>query len=446
MSSELTSRIELRSETQQYHEAQLFCSSLSISATRSLNDISTLPPSAENEAPSGKPEDKRLAIAFQQAMQILSMPEWSGFVNDSVRTVTNEPLTFGKAVKDGIYRHIREEIEVLCDLGKGFIKWLGEIASCIRDVKIKAFDPDEVLASKACEPFHDTATLIIKLEDMIAELEALGLMGILEILLQCLDYVTEILSEVLITVLTALGERAAPIKAWLEETAQSALRIGELIGILLGNILIELGTSGVGRAIKSTRMLNKLADIDVIPLTDSRNNGLRNIVQPQGILQNLSGTKRRELEELIEIFQKILNKNGKKFSRNLTIAKLRILKKHLSPELFKKFIANRKAFERYVIASAKRETGKVGPYKFIEVEGRQISRQALGFYYTDHLLGDSLPDDFEILSGKYAVLPYIFEANHIVEKRIFYARNNKEKFWGKEFAKLGWNTEEGLKK
>jgi hypothetical protein len=442
MSTELTNRSNLYAVSLQYQEAQLLCASLSVSSTRAFSDsdAAKLHPDSNIQFPIPDPEEKKLSQAFEQAMQIITMPEWGEFVTHSISTVNDEPLQFGKALMEGTYKYIEGEIKALIDLGKSFIDWLGEVASCIQGIKQDIFDLDKVLASDACEPFHDTAFLILKLQDMISELITIGLAGLLEIVVQCLSYVTEIFSEVLFNIMTELGEQATNIKAWLETTAKSAQLLGELIGTLFGTILIELGTSGVGKAIKSTKILNNLPDVDVTPLARSSSNQ-RDLIHSRIMVRNIKNKKQRELDELAKVFQKILNKNGKKFSRNLTIAKLRVLRKHLGPEHFKKFISNHKALERYISASIKRYTGKVEAYKVLKEEGREFNRRTLAYLYSNHMIGDALPDEFEILTGKYEVLPNIFEANHIIEKRIY--KNYKAK-WEKEFDLLGWKSEEDM--
>ncbi len=423
-------REALRSREQSYEDAQLVCRALTSNESLAL------------ATPQVRPEPT-YAEAFERAMQALTGPDWQGFAQQSVDTVKNSPAQFGQAALSGVWEYVKGEFEGVVELGRSVAGWTSDFAKCTYDIGPGGLvDPDVVLRSEKCRPFHDTAASIQSISDIIGELTALGVAGVLELVREMLSLAIEVFDAVLREGLQLLGDQAEAIKEWLLSTSRNVVALGEIVGTLIGAILIEVGTAGVGRAVKAANLVRRLPGgpgalrSPITPVATDDTILIATMTFPS--VRAISSTTRKRLDDLADVFQHILNKHGKRFSKNLTVAKLRILKKYIPEKEFRRFKRMRKAMAEAIAEEFRELQGTVKAYKDSVDEVREYTRRVLAFHYSDAVVGEDTLDYWNILARKDAVLPNVFEANHIIEARMFERLGRTQ--WRREFDLLGWRS------
>ena len=433
MTTSTVSRAPLRTQEGAYDEARLVCGGLTSGASFALASPKTPPEPTYSEA-------------FSRAMQALTSPDWQGFAQQSVETVRVSPARFGEAALTGIYEYIKGELQGYADLGKSIVGWSGDVFDCIADIGPGGvIDPDEVLGSEACRPFHSAASAVQSIGEVVQELTALGFAGVLDLIRELLSLAVEVFDSVLREGLQLLGDQAEEIKLWLASTSREAAALGEILGTLVGAILIEVGTAGVGRAVKAARLVRRLPvapGISGLQETATVEDTVRLRTPTVPTFGAISPSTRRRLDALADVFQTVLNKHGKRFSKNLTVAKLRILKKYVPAKEFKRFKRMRRAMAAAIAEEFRDLQGTIKTYGQSVEEVREYTRRVLAFHYSDAVVGEDDLDLWNIVGRKDALLPEIFESNHIFERRLF-ERLGRSQF-NREFDILGWTSPENM--
>ncbi|HEX2206302.1 MAG TPA: hypothetical protein VHG93_01360 [Longimicrobium sp.] len=421
---ETTSRNALRTADASFQTAATVCRELNYSIAYSQAD----PP---------LPPEQDLAARFSYALGAITTQGWGDFASDCAETVGDEPVDFSLYLIAGICEYIIGELKGVIDLGISLVGFAGEYYECAADIgrPLTIFDLDLILASDRCVPFHDSAMSIMSIREFLAEVNELSPEAVQELAREVLPVVMDVFVTVLEEGLELLGDQREAITAWMHETARDAAALGRMVGTIVGTILLELGTAGVARALKTARWVNRLPGTgltqvapDAMAAQPEARLGVRRILAAAGPVH--------QLDELADVFFKILRRNHKRFSRNLSMAKLRVLRKHVPAASLARFGKWRQRLSMGLAAGFHKHKGVVKPYSQSVVEVQNFNRRVLTFHYADAAL-DAEIDYFGLLARKDAILPNIFEANHIFEERLFHAR---KRAWSAELRKLGWNS------
>ncbi len=440
MTMPATTREPLRRQAQADRNLQLLCAGLTASSTLvlatqpaggdTLRSADEPPPLV----PAAAPPQRTLGESFDHALKALTTQDWQGFVTQCASTVWNAPVAFGEAILVGIYDYIKNEVKSAADTLSSIAKWAGNAWSCVWDIGLSGvLDPDQILRSTACAPFHSIAKGLQALKRVAAEMVALGVAGVIEMVGEFMQSAIELLNVLLSNLLQWLGDRAAAIRQWLTETARDVKALGGMAGSLIAAILIEIATSGLGRALKTSKLVSRLPD--ALP-------GAAPAAVTDGgwiVARSSMDDMLKMLGELADVMQKILNQQGANFTRNLNARRLRIIRKNMNKEDLKKlntFMQERKKLARAVAKKLKEMRGGVRPYNLSTAEARELNRRVLAFHYAEALKEGDFNDYYELLGRRDAILPQIFESNHIIEARMF--RSGK---WRNEFDLLGWDDE-----
>lgn len=394
------------------------------------------------------PPEPDLAAKFVYALDAITSQDWQGFAEQCVTTVSNEPAEFGKAILVGIYEFLKSEVEGYVELGSSIIRWTGNTYDCISDVGTGIVDPDLVLQSEVCKPFHGAAQTVMAVRDTIQDLAALGFSGLLELVREMLGMAFELFDDVLAQGLQLLGDLWDEIRNWLQSTAQNVQELGQLVGTLLGSILLEVATAGVGRAIKAAKFVGRLPGASSLGATSLGEATFSMRVTPVENVFNLdalasfgplsgSSRMRKNLDALGDVIQTVLNKNHRRFSRNMTSTKLKLIQKHVPAENFKRFKRWRREAAKALADEFDDLQGRVKTYRASIAEVQDYNRRVLTFHYAEAVVENDTADYFNLLARRDAIMPDVFESNHIIEERLFHRRSAQ---WRSEFDRLGWNS------
>ncbi len=391
------------------------------------------PPAAVPAAP---PPQRTLGELFDEALKAITAQDWQGFITQCGSTVWNAPLDFGQAILVGIYDYVKKQLETITHTASSIVRWAGDAWDCISDIGASGLvDPDTILRSTVCQPFHTIAKGMKAVADVAEQIKALGVSGVLEMVGQFMSGALDLLNDLLHNLLQWLGDRAATIRQWLTDTARDVKALGGLAGSLIASILVEIATSGLGRAAKAVMFVSGLPIPDPdpgVPATTAEGIG----ESTQAVAMSARGASMEILDELAEVIQKILSAKGPRFTRNMSLKKLRILEKYVPEHKLQKFMSERDKLARAIAHKLEKLRGQVRPYHLSVDEARDFNRRVLAFHYSEALAEGDFNDYFHLLGRRDAILPQVFESNHIVEARMF--RSNR---WRNEFAQLGWDAE-----
>lgn len=437
-----TTRQPLHRQIQADRNLQQLCAGLTAStslvfATLPANGdtlrTADTPPAAVPAAP---PPQRTLGDLFDEALKAITAQDWQGFITQCGSTVWNAPLDFGQAILVGIYDYVKKQLETITHTASSIVRWAGDAWDCISDIGASGLvDPDTILRSTVCQPFHTIAKGMKAVADVAEQIKALGVSGVLEMVGQFMSGALDLLNDLLHNLLQWLGDRAATIRQWLTDTARDVKALGGLAGSLIASILVEIATSGLGRAAKAVMFVSGLPIPDPdpgVPATTAEGIG----ESTQAVAMSARGASMEILDELAEVIQKILSAKGPRFTRNMSLKKLRILEKYVPEHKLQKFMSERDKLARAIAHKLEKLRGQVRPYHLSVDEARDFNRRVLAFHYSEALAEGDFNDYFHLLGRRDAILPQVFESNHIVEARMF--RSNR---WRNEFAQLGWDAE-----
>ncbi len=437
-----TTRQPLHRQIQADRNLQQLCAGLTAStslvfATLPANGdtlrTADTPPAAVPAAP---PPQRTLGELFDEALKAITAQDWQGFITQCGSTVWNAPLDFGQAILVGIYDYVKKQLETITHTASSIVRWAGDAWDCISDIGASGLvDPDTILRSTVCQPFHTIAKGMKAVADVAEQIKALGVSGVLEMVGQFMSGALDLLNDLLHNLLQWLGDRAATIRQWLTDTARDVKALGGLAGSLIASILVEIATSGLGRAAKAVMFVSGLPIPDPdpgVPATTAEGIG----ESTQAVAMSARGASMEILDELAEVIQKILSAKGPRFTRNMSLKKLRILEKYVPEHKLQKFMSERDKLARAIAHKLEKLRGQVRPYHLSVDEARDFNRRVLAFHYSEALAEGDFNDYFHLLGRRDAILPQVFESNHIVEARMF--RSGR---WRNEFAQLGWDAE-----
>lgn len=434
MTISATTRQPLHRQMQADRNLQQLCAGLTAStslifATLPANGdtlrTAATPPTAVPTAP---PPQRTLGEVFDHALKAITSQDWQGFATQCASTVWNAPLDFGQAILVGIYEYVKKEVEGIAETASSICRWASDAWDCVWDIGASGLlDPDTILRSATCKPFHGIAKGMKAVADVAEQIKALGLSGVLEMVGEFMSGALELLGDLLRNLLQWLGDRAAAIRQWLTETARDVNALGGLAGSLIASILIEIATSGLGRALKTSKLVSRLPS--ALP-------GVRALPDMEMVVISARGRRDDMLDELADVIQKILSQKGPRFTRNMSLKKLRILAKHMPEHQLRKFLTDRDKLARALARQLKKMRGEVRPYHLSVEEAREFNRRMLAFHYSEAVAEGDFHDEFNLLVRRDAILPQIFESNHIVEARMF--RSGR---WRTQFEALGWDSE-----
>ena len=435
-----TTRQPLHRQIQADRNLQQLCAGLTAStslvfATLPANGdtlrTADTPPAAVPAAP---PPQRTLGELFDEALKAITAQDWQGFITQCGSTVWNAPLDFGQAILVGIYDYVKKQLETITHTASSIVRWAGDAWDCISDIGASGLvDPDTILRSTVCQPFHTIAQGMKAVADVAEQIKALGVSGVLEMVGQFMSGALDLLNDLLHNLLQWLGDRAATIRQWLTDTARDVKALGGLAGSLIASILVEIATSGLGRAAKAVMFVSGLPIPDPgVRATAAEDTG----ESTQAVAMSARGASMEILDELAEVIQKILSAKGPRFTRNMSLKKLRILEKYVPEHKLQKFMSERDKLARAIAHKLEKLRGQVRPYHLSVDEARDFNRRVLAFHYSEALAEGDFNDYFHLLGRRDAILPQVFESNHIVEARMF--RSNR---WRNEFAQLGWDAE-----
>lgn len=413
-------------------------------AFQSLERLSTQLGSGEVLArgnPQVQPEPD-LAAKFVYALDAITQQDWQGFVQQCGTTVSDQPGEFGKAILIGIYEFLKSEVEGYIELGSNLIRWTSNSYDCVSDLGLGIVDPDQILRSQACKPFHSAAQTMLAVRDTVHDLSALGFAGVLELARELLGMAMELLDDLLAKGLQLFGDLWDEIRDWLQSLSQDVMELGQVVGGLLGAIVLEVATAGVGRALKAAKVITKLPDSNLL---EGSSFSIETFAMELTNLERLASGRRRvrnprtlkNLDALADVFQKELNRNRRRFSRNMTAKKLALLKKYIPPERFKQFKRWRREAALALADEFDDLQGRIKKYSASTAEVEDYNRRVLTFHYAEAVVEDDTADYWNLLIRKDAIMPNVFESNHIVEERLFHRRSTQ---WRHEFDQLGWNS------
>lgn len=441
MTISATTRQPLYRQMQADRNLQQLCSGLTASTSLvfatlpanggSLRTADDAPPPAVPAAP---PPQRTLGELFDEALKAITAQDWQGFIAQCASTVWNAPLDFGQAILVGIYDYVKKQLQEVADTASSICRWAGDAWDCIRDIGASGvLDPDTILRSTVCEPFHGIARGMKAIKDAAEQLSALGVAGVLELVGQFLSGAIDLLNDLLRNLLQWLGDRAATIRQWLTDTARDVKALGGMTGSLIAAIIIEIASSGLGRAIKSSKFVSSLPfslpGISPAAVDSAGDTAAVTVMSARGGAMAM-------LDELAEVIQKILSAKGPRFTRNMSLKKLRILEKYVPEHKLQKFMSERDKLARAIAHKLEKLRGQVHPYHLSVDEAREFNRRVLAFHYSEALAEGDFNDYWHLIGRRDAILPQIFESNHIVEARMF--RSGR---WSSEFAQLGWDSE-----
>jgi hypothetical protein len=136
------------------------------------------------------------------------------------------------------------------------------------------------------------------------------------------------------------------------------------------------------------------------------------------------------LDQVLRLLEEAFRKRRMRLSGNLTDRKLSLASKVLRQEDLAKSIAivGRQLGRRF--RDLKHRTGS---YRELRVETGEYNRKAIAFAYAEAVADG----DMDAAALTAALSAHIFDANHVVEQRMFSRFKD-------DFAKLGWDTPEAM--
>jgi hypothetical protein len=322
---------------------------------------------------------------------------------------------------------------------------MADAGKCIlQQIPIPFLEPDALGGSEACDGLKKMAQSVQAVLDAVAKVQQMGLARLMELGRQLLGLIGKIFTELLHEGMRLLGEWQAEVEAWLKSIALSALELGKLLGSLIGAILLEWLTAGVGRAIKSARMAKALPSGSLVP----------NIVPEAVVMESLStrSMARRGgrgsgpdamLSELMELFQQVLAKHGDELNQYLRQGTHARLRNNIPVADLDAFRKNRPAIFHFIKTEGKKLRGRIAPYSDNLGKQRPFNKNVTTTHYAEAVadVDASEMDYFELQGRKSAMVPDLLESNHIIEARVFnYARTR----FAREWKLLGWDDPEQM--
>jgi hypothetical protein len=365
---------------------------------------------------------ERVQASWRDALSAITDQNWGQFVTDAGNTVStgDGAYKFFEGIGAGAVDYLKSELDGYVEMGSSVGGWVADGSKCAYG-RIKSFLwRDEIADARACKGLKALGKSIEDAVAMLRRLDNLSYIQKVQLFIELCKVVMEVFGEVLKAILQWAADQREAIKAWLEKTARDAKKLGSLAGSLLTALILEYVTAGAGRALKGAKTISKLADPPG-PL------GLRAV-----------GAKKTDLElldDLFDLMQKTLNKNRARFSRNVTLRKLGLIRAGVSDDVLKEY-AKRRA--RLNALLGKRFGGlrnRIATHADNVAEAKEFNRRWLTLIYGDALVDNADADPFLLLAHKDSAVSQLFESNHIVEQRIFQAATGKLK---DDFARLGW--------
>jgi hypothetical protein len=435
-------RTEFRARERRLEDARAIADGLTVGQLYSLGELefasvnpafrgtAFLTPTAETATR----QERGFADLFKAALDVIpSGSIWADFASDAGSSVVNSPLDFFASTATGIRDYIEEELKGYADVATGVGSWLADAGACFLQ-QLPLFGPDSVGGPGSCDGVKKIAQSIETVKRAIVKVHELGFARLIAIGSQVLDLVGRMFSELLHAGLALLGEWKTEVEEWLRRIGKSATELGKLLGTLLGSVLMEWLTAGVGRALKSARLAKNLPARDPFPEGES----LRDVpdVQPSLLVEfrvRAAVPSEVLIGRLSNIFQRILAKHGDELNRTFSLAKDRVLRANMpirpDPPTYKlkrrepawrEFNEQRRHIRTLVRKQIRASYGRIAPHGPNRTFARQTNRNAVTIHQADALTGRN-PDAEDILhveGRKNALLEDFFESNHIVEQRL----------------------------
>jgi hypothetical protein len=210
------------------------------------------------------PPDERIRIAFAKAVERLDSPKWRGYLRTAHSTMRWDTRGYEEGWIQGFCDYLVQEALGLKDFLWGILKVPAVIIECAPVWLSDSDDVDDAsgsqpLAATRCSDIRKAFHRIKLLSEFIPTLyDPVGsiLRGVH--LYQALEYASLTVTVQTLEVL-ASEEGEAAVHAWANELARDARRLGALEGTVAAVLVWEVGTAGLGSAVKAVKGAEKLA-------------------------------------------------------------------------------------------------------------------------------------------------------------------------------------------
>lgn len=292
------------------------------------------------------------------------------------------------------------------------VVWAAEVAGCDLANSLRTYFQAEtgveLFSGNACAPYEELARRLHDLKQQLGDLIEHELRGLLE---DPALWISELLSGVLLTLqllCLALGDRGREAIA---RRADDAKAVGEVVGVLLAQVVVEVLPLAAGAFLQATRAARAVAvEVDAAVLTTTA------ISDAVAASRVISGSP--EVASLTDVLPKTSAALGRVVGRHPTITDNRLQAARRSGVIGKALIERVDEVHGLVAAQAKRLFLKVGIYADLQPEKISYNAQARLVVYLEALRGGSLTRAEEIrLTAQLS--EEVFENAHIIDGRFY---------------------------
>ena len=449
-------RVELRSRERRFDDARVIANGLTVGQLYALGELefASVHPGLRSSTAFGAAaeattrQERGFADLFKAALDVIpSTGAWADFASQSGRTVVASPLDFFAATATGVRDYIEDELKGYADIATGVGSWLADAGACVlRQIPLPFLEPDAIGGSESCNGLKQVAKSVQTVLAAVEKVRQLGFARLIEMGKAILDFIGEMFSELLTIGMDLLRDWKAEVEAWLRRIAASAKELGNLLGMLLGSVLMEWLTAGVGRALKSARAAKKL------PVAALKPDATVAVPSIQPSLPGIGrGTSVTEiLDELAKAFQQVIARNHPKLTRRLNarthadliadlpvptvgVPKVSLIR----PTDLRGFVEHRDYIFNLIKLESKKIRGRISTHRDNRAFQEPFNRNVITAHQADALTEVDMHsmDAWEIEGRKGAMLPDVFESNHIYEQRVILQRFD---VYQNESLVLGW--------
>jgi hypothetical protein len=430
-------RTQLRSRERLLADGRIAANALTVGQLYALGELEFAAPGPGVRAATDTTRQERgFAELFKASLDIIPAgSSWMQFARDAGTSVVEQPLDFFAATATGIRDYIENELKGYADIATGVGSWLADAGACVlRQIPLPFLEPDAIGGSESCNGLKQVAKSVQTVLDAIEKVRRIGFARLIEMGKALLDLVGRMFNELLHTGLELLKEWKTDVEEWLRSIAKDVKKLGSMLGTLLGCVLMEWLTAGVGRALKSARLAKNLPSR--IPLPDVESIGVAGAAQPSLFPElgaRAAGPEQAILDRLSNIFQRILAKHELELNRYLSLMKDRALRVDMplvpDPPTYKikrreptwrEYNEQRPVVLRFVRNEVRAASGRIGAHGGNQRFARRINRNSVTVHQAD-ALSARRPEDFDVLElegQKNGLLEDFFESNHIWEQRL----------------------------
>jgi hypothetical protein len=178
-------------------------------------------------------------------------------------TIAESPLDFGYAMVGGVLTYCKGEIEGMLQVWVNTTLGLAAIEGCAvadaLDLRERGQTSmgEQIFNVDICQPYDQTMDILKKLPSVAQGLAQISWVDMVRAALELKD----VALEALITLLDIVGDEDEAVFGYIDSVIADAEALGKLAGTVVGAVLWEIATEGLGRVAKSAGLIDQAVDL-----------------------------------------------------------------------------------------------------------------------------------------------------------------------------------------